>query len=409
MKLNCIKKIKELLKINLYDKKAISKISTMPRRRGILPILDKYILHDFLIKFSILLLVFDFGFIMGEVFDSFGDFMEAEASVGVTTAYFFLKLPENIKFILPICMLLSCIWTMASLGKYQEITAMRASGISLIRCGCPILLIGLLVTFINISLNEYLIPTAKITAETIKKQADANFKAKKTPNAKIVDVSTKKQLAFRSSNGRRTWFFQVFDRKALHENVILKYYRPDGTLEYDINAKHARYVADHGWYFADVTKTEYNNTGLLPYESKTFPVLTFDKSAITETPDDIFNAIQEEEDLPSWIILDILLKSENMSKKMKNVYWTLFFYRLALPWSCFLAALIGIPLATKGERSGIMLAIISAIGVVIGFMIVANIGLIMGKQGTLPPIIAGLAPTICFMIYGYYKVKNSQC
>ena len=98
-----------------------------------------------------------------------------------------------------------------------------------------------------------------------------------------------------------------------------------------------------------------------------------------------------------------------MSKKMKNVYWTLFFYRLALPWSCFLAALIGIPLATKGERSGIMLAIISAIGVVIGFMIVANVGLIMGKQGTLPPIIAGLAPTICFMIYGYYKVKNSQC
>jgi lipopolysaccharide export LptBFGC system permease protein LptF len=56
-----------------------------------------------------------------------------------------------------------------------------------------------------------------------------------------------------------------------------------------------------------------------------------------------------------------------------------------------------------------MLAIISAVGVIIGFMIVANIGLMLGKKGVVPPIIAGIGPTLCFILYGYYKVRNSQC
>jgi lipopolysaccharide export LptBFGC system permease protein LptF len=55
-----------------------------------------------------------------------------------------------------------------------------------------------------------------------------------------------------------------------------------------------------------------------------------------------------------------------------------------------------------------MLAIISAVGVIIGFMFVANFCLVLGKRGILPPFIAGAGPTFCFIMYGYYKVKNSQ-
>ena len=77
-----------------------------------------------------------------------------------------------------------------------------------------------------------------------------------------------------------------------------------------------------------------------------------------------------------------------MSERLRNVYTTLFYYRLAFPWACFLAVFLGIPIATKSERSGVMLSIISAVGMIIGYIICANLFLLLGKQGIFNPVFA---------------------
>lgn len=396
--MNFFKELKNrLTSSSKVDEVAYAKLKVVPRKWGYMPTLDRYILREFITKFSVLLLVFILGFIMGDVFDSLSDFLNNDATLAMTVSYFIMRLPGNIRFILPITMLLSCIWTMATFGKNHEITAMRASGVSLFRCGGSIFIIGILVSFVNIYFNEQLVPYSERMAITI--LADA--KGEK-------NLSTEKMLIYRSQDGRRAWFFRVFDKKSINENVILKYYRPDGTLEYDINATKAKFVPGYGWFFTNNIKTKYSSDGLLPYRPEFIKEIYYPKVDVPEDPEDILNAIKDEEDLPSWVILDILNRSENMSDRMKNTYWTLFFYRLAFPWSCFLAVFLGIPLATKGERSGIMLAIITAVGVIIAYMITANIFLLLGKQGYIYPVIAGLAPTICFIIYGYYKVIFNQ-
>ena len=45
-----------------------------------------------------------------------------------------------------------------------------------------------------------------------------------------------------------------------------------------------------------------------------------------------------------------------------------------------------------------------AVGMIIGYIICANLFLLLGKQGIFNPVFAGLAPTVCFIAYGYYKV-----
>ena len=150
-----IKKIKDFFCPEKYDKKLIDKLELMPRHWGVLPILDRYIMREFLTKFSILMLVFIFAFIMGEALDSLGDFMRSkDATIVVTIKYFLLMLPGNLRFILPLVMLLGTIWTLATFGKNQEVTAMRASGVSLLRCGSSILIFGIIVSCFNIYLND---------------------------------------------------------------------------------------------------------------------------------------------------------------------------------------------------------------------------------------------------------------
>lgn len=374
------------------SRREFKKLEVVRRRWGLLPVLDFYVMREFLIKWSILILVFVLGFIMGDVFDSLSDFLDADASFHTTCSYFLLRLPGNVRFILPISMLLGTIWTMAAFGKNLEITAMRASGVSLFRCGVPIMFVGFIVTWVNIYFNELMVPYTEHRAAMIMNKIHNRA------------AEQQKMLVYRSTDGRRAWFFRIFEEKSFHRNVIFKLYRKDGTLDYDLNIERAEFQEGTGWKFFNVVKTNYTADGLMPYRPQRVDDPVFDKTFIPETPEDILNAIKDEEDLPSWVIWNILKSTENMSERMKNVYTTLFCYRLAFPWACFLAVFLGIPIATKSERSGVMMSIIVAVGMIVGYIICSNLFLLFGKQGFINPVFAGLAPTVSFIAYGYYKV-----
>ena len=146
-------------KINVFDR---------PKRKWFpLWVLDGYILREFLIKYSILMMVFVILFILSDVYNTISEFLEADAKWQDILLYLLFNLPANIRFILPISMLLGCMWTMAGFGKNLEVTAMRASGLSLTRCSWSILFVGLLMTFLNVYFNEYLIPKTEHEAQLL--------------------------------------------------------------------------------------------------------------------------------------------------------------------------------------------------------------------------------------------------
>ncbi len=363
----------------------------IPRRWGILPTLDFYVFREFMIKLSVLLLVFIILFILSDVFNDLGDFLDAKSSMHDFATYLLLRLPGNIRFVLPISMLLGCMWTMATFGKNMEVTAMRASGVSLFRCGGPILMVGLAVTLVNIYFNEELVPYTEREATVIR-------------NSSVKKIEAQKLLTYRSPDRDRNWFFSSFISGKENSGVILKKYRADGTLEWDITAASVAFDEKHGWRFVRVIRTPYSRDGLMPKQSEHLAEKTFSLAEIPETPEDIFNAIKDEEELPTWVIWSLVSRNPDMSSRVKGLYMTVFYYRLAFPWACFLSVFLGIPLATKNERSGSLLAIIMALVIIVVYIVLAQVFLVLGKRGVMPPVIAGLAPTVGFIIYGYCKV-----
>ena len=175
----------------------------IPRKWGLLPTLDMYILREFLIKLSILVLVFVILFILSDVFNDLDNFLEGKSPMSDFFTYLLLKLPGNVRFVMPIAMLLGCMWTMAAFGKNLEVTAMRASGVSLFRCGGSILLVGFLMTMLNIYFNEALVPYTEREALVLK----AN-----TSNKAI----EQNMLTYRSPDSQRNWFFRSYEIGRAH-------------------------------------------------------------------------------------------------------------------------------------------------------------------------------------------------
>ena len=185
-------------------------LKLLPRRWFPLWTLDGYILREFLIKYSILMMVFVILFILSDVYRDISAFLEARASMQDILLYLAYKLPGNIRFILPISMLLGCMWTMAAFGKNMEVTAMRASGVSLTRCGGSIFLMGLIVTGVNIYFNEGLVSNTERKAELLfDKAADRRR-------------TVRNLLAYSSTDRQRRWLFKTFVGGNVQNNVTLK-------------------------------------------------------------------------------------------------------------------------------------------------------------------------------------------
>ncbi len=381
------------------DKKLLKAMVTVPRRWSSLPTLDWYVLREFLIKFSILILVCAMLFVLGDVFNDLSDFLENDAPLSGMLTYFLLRLPGNISFVLPISVLLGCMWTMAMFGKNLEVTAMRASGLSLMRCARSIFFMGLVVSVVNIYFNEILVPDYNDRAQILK----ANLSRE---DLKKTDLD--KVLTYKSMDRRRTWLFRSFDDNGEHLGVSVKFYREDNTMDKYLSAEKAVFSPDKGWSFFNGTVTKYSRDGFMPKNPEDFTELTLAMTEVPEDPHTIETSVKSAELLPCWTILEIIMKTENMAQRLKDNFWTLFFYRLAFPWASFIAVFLGVPLATKNERSGIMLAVISAVVVIVAYIVISEAFKLFGRQGIINPLIAGFTPTLAFIVYGWWNVRRNR-
>ena len=126
------------------------------------------------------------------------------------------------------------------------------------------------------------------------------------------------------------------------------------------------------------------------------------RAEVPENPQMIEKKIVLPETLKTKELYTILKEDKEMAPSLRNVYATLFYYRLAFPWVCFLCSFLALPLASRNERSGIFTAIVTAVGVVAVYQVLTEIMMLAGKGGLLPPFVAGTFPTLAFMLYGWF-------
>ncbi len=372
-----------------------------------MPKLDLYVMREFLIPFSVLFFAFTLLFLIGDVFNDVDHFLEynGEGAAWKAVCYFIYRIPFNIRFVLPITVLLSCMYTLANLGRHREITAMRASGISLFRCGLSIYVIAFCVMLMNFWFNESLIPESMRNAnEILSSIGEDKFKGA-TRKGKLVQYHT--------SDNLRNWVFGEFAEDGSQHDVRLKFFEdtemPDGTVSHrlvrQLDAERVDYVAGQGWLFYDCRMNEVAGNGLSMMSEKAEVIVP--PAEAPETPDMIVKAISNPEMLSAREIYSFLQENPNLANRLQVIYKTYFYQHLAFPWACFLCAFLALPLAAKNERSGVFTAIASAVGVIVIYQMLSEIFLLMGKSGALPPAVAGLLPSVLFAAYGIYLAGKS--
>ncbi len=359
-----------------------------PRRRGS-RILWRYLAGQFAIPLCCCLAGFAALFAVLDILDVLDEFMSAKAPPLQVVWYFLLQQACNLPHVLPMSLLLSASFVVSSMGRHHEVTAVRAVGVSLPHWFLPFWVAGLIFSGFSFWFNEKIIPGASARVEILRERLEQGNNARA--------MEKKSRLAFRNAAARRTWFFSSVQDKS-YNGVLLKQFRENLTVAWEIRAARAEY-ADRSWMFHQATVVRYDEAGELPAGPEERHAL-YSNPEITETPEQITNSMRPVEELTIRQMRQLLRQRQNLPARLVAVFETTIWHRRMLPLSCLVAVLLGCTMAVARENNTPLKGLSTALGIMVAYYLAMQFFVLLGKHGLLPPPLAGILPTLGFLLWG---------
>jgi LPS export ABC transporter permease LptG len=340
--------------------------------------LDKYLLREFLWPLLYCFDAFALMWIVMDLFDNLPDFLKAHASVAQVFHYYLIVFPNAFVLIVPWSLLLALLFGLANLGKHNELTAMRASGVSMLRLAAPLLTVGLGASLVVFVINELFVPRSKERADAFM----SSLEGRTGPD--IVE-----NLFFTDPIDDRDWYARQFNTRTFEMTELVQIYgrNADGS-ELRIDAERARWVKDR-WRFYQARV----NGGPLVAETNFAGIVTPPKRLAVEgkKPDQMTST-----ELRRYIRAQ---RRTGQTSRLAG-YAVALHYRYAFPLTCLIVVWIGIPLGTRGSRSGALLGVGMALLLVVAFYFLTHISLALGRGDRISPVLAAWLVNLVFAVVG---------
>ncbi|MDE3069053.1 MAG: LptF/LptG family permease [Verrucomicrobiota bacterium] len=362
-------------------------------------LLDRYLLRELLAPLAYCLGGFLIFWISYDAFKNLPDFQDAKLHALDIAEYYVAVTPGFLVTVLPVGLLLALLYTLTSHARHNEITAMRAAGLSLWRIGLPYFLVGFAASLALFALNESCAPRGDAWADRIK-----NRYVQKTGDAATQNDFRK--AAFANPREHRRWFIgdfrantaQMFDPK-------VSWILPDGSLRL-LSADRA-WHSNGVWTFSgNVREYQQATSAADPVPMLVTNVLALPK--LDETPAEIRDELRREMKINQYLnltakadfsltdILRYLRFHPALSRADSSRLLTDLQGRLAAPWTCLVVVLIAIPFGAAPGRRNLFVGVAGSIFICFGYFVIQQVSLAFGSGGHWPPWLAAWLPNLAF-------------
>ena len=352
-------------------------------------LLDRYILFEWLKALGLALGATLGVLLLEDLYGNVGDLLSDGAKARDVVHYYGLLLPSFLPAVLPMSQLVSLLFVLGNLHRNNEITAMRAAGLSLWRISRPLWIGGAALAALLAWLDTSIVNHAVEEARTFRVNLHQTAALRKNPQAEIAVVG---QLTYNNNAAHRQWFINHYSPATGVANGISVY-------EIDENGVNRRYVlarsghfdaATGGWTLEGVAEILFAPDGINQpqapkYAKKTYPEFSSD------SPEQMLRLRQKPGDLSSnelKTVLDRTTTGDGVTDAFAVEYYSM----LAKPLICLLIVGLAVPFAVAGVRTSPLVGASKAIGLFFVYYLIAGISNHLGGQHYLPAILAAWMP-----------------
>ncbi len=347
-----------------------------------LRILDKYLLREFawplIYSFDAFLLLF----VVHDLLENLSEFLRQHARIGMILRYYLIVLPEPIVFILPLAVLLGVLFCLSMLGRHNELLAMRASGVSIWRLGLPFFVVGAIASAAAFGVSEKFVPQSRERAESLQRQMRG-----------LPAVLKRQNFFFSNSQDRRDWYAREFDpEQNVMEDVAFYVRTSDGKPVMDMFARRAVWT-EKRWRFEDARLVQ-------PPAADVYVAAT-NFPFITETPKRLIMESKHYQEMTSTELRRFARSLRYTGRASQQAPYLVEMHgRYAMPLTCLIVIVLGVPLGMQVSRRGPMMGVGLALVSVVAFFILTRLSLQLGHGGRVPPVMAAWLPNAIFGTIG---------
>ncbi|HYU46206.1 MAG TPA: LptF/LptG family permease [Terriglobales bacterium] len=356
-------------------------------------ILDDYVLRDFAVYLTMIAGTFVMLLLVFTLFELFGDILRNGVSALIVGEYLLNVTPYFLYFpIAPLSMLLAVLVTFGLLQRSNEITAIKATGISLYRIIVPVLIAASLLAGVLFLSDQLYLPYTN-------KRQDALRNRIKGKPAQTYLRPDRKWIFGRHSD---IYYYQFFDPD---RNVFggISVYRFDPhtfQITSRISAERAhwsdlmgRWVYEQGW--------ERSLSGSAIQNYRRFDVATFPE--LTEAPAYFKKEIKQSSEMSYDELRGYIHDLEQSGFDVVRLRVQLQ-KKVAYPLITLVMAFLAIPFALSAGKRGALAGVATAIGIGVVYWTISGLFEAMGNLSQLPPAVAAWSPDIVFGFIGGYLI-----
>jgi lipopolysaccharide export system permease protein len=321
------------------------------------------------------------------------DFIRHKATMVQIAKYYLYSIPGMAGQALPFAALIGTLLSLGNLSRHQEITAMRAGGVSLTGIITPVLVGGILISGLGFLNNEVIMPVYTARAAFIRN----------------VEVEKKQQRVIFQQ--RRLWLRGPDNSIANIDLVTPDRREMIGVNIYKLNA--------------DFSVRERIKAGRLVWEDTAWKLrdsqkfVTRDDAVVALTADgEVYNIVDKPEDMGL-----IVKSSEEMNftelwdyvRKLKNSGYKAVRYevdlhgKVAYPFASLLMVMIATPFSIQRARSGgAARGIALSLFIATVYWALTSGGRALGLSGTMPPVQAAWFANAVFAVLAIAAIIRMQ-
>jgi lipopolysaccharide export system permease protein len=371
-----------------------------PLKLPLMRLHDRYFFRELITPLAFCLGGFSVLWLADFFFTKIGEMQEHKFQLRDGVEYFLALSPEFFVLALPIALLLALLYALTQHARHNELTALRAAGVSLGRLCGPYFIVGFFASLLLFGVNEIAVPRSAKWAEAILAR---HVPQVADPQAQTIFT----KVAFRNARANRLWEIGQYDSGTVTMvNPSVTWTLPDGSWK-AVSADRAEWTKSV-WVFYNAKLFAQTGTRghLLPVSTTNILALPeFD-----ETPRLILSEIKftdarslrasRSADIPLAEIWEYLKIHPQLEGEDAHWLLTKFHGRLAAPWTCLVVVLIAIPFGAVSGRRNLFVGVAGSIFICFAFFILQNVGLALGEGGHLPGWLAAWLPNLFFAALG---------
>jgi LPS export ABC transporter permease LptF/LPS export ABC transporter permease LptG len=355
-------------------------------------IIDRYIIRKFLAVFAFVLVSMLSIYAIVNFFERINSVYEHDKPLILLFSFIWNKIPESLQYIFPVTVLTASLLSLGLLTKFNEITAMKACGISLYRIIIPVLVLAGMVSFCSFYLQENILPYANEKADRVWDEInDIHPRRHGYLDLRWVLSRAKDRVYhYRYFNPETSTFSQisVFDIDPSSWSIRRRFYADKGYLE------------EGELRLSDAWVREFEGSRMTGFEESDSITLTGVEGKgyfmqDRENPDqmsyrDLHRYIEEIEERG---FETVKFKVDLNSK-------------ISFPLASFIMALLGIPFAFKMGKRGTLVGLGLSMVIAMAYWGTIAIFKSMGYVNYLSPFLAAWGPNFIFGCIGLYLLST---